>query len=118
MKGWLDKFESGGKMQEHQPNFNNSSVSLPEGLVGLGNNTKGRNYSPAWGGQFEDGGTVPKSMRKQYIRHGAPSEGKYAKKTLPSAKEGTALQLTKLNQLTNFTNYNTKQPGGWLSKYE
>ena len=25
--------------------------------------------------------------------------------------------LVKLNQLTNFTNYNTKQPGGWLDKY-
>jgi hypothetical protein len=22
--------------------------------------------------------------------------------------------LQKLDQLTNFTNYNTKQPGGWL----
>jgi hypothetical protein len=27
-------------------------------------------------------------------------------------------QLTMLDQLTNFTNYNTKQPGSWLSKYE
>ena len=27
-------------------------------------------------------------------------------------------QLVKLDQLTNFTNYNTKQPGGWLDKYE
>ena len=27
-------------------------------------------------------------------------------------------QLEKLDQLTNFTNYNTKQPGGWLDKYE
>ena len=27
-------------------------------------------------------------------------------------------QLTKLDQLTNFTNYNTKQPGGWLDKYQ
>ena len=25
--------------------------------------------------------------------------------------------LVKLDQLTNFTNYNTKQPGGWLDKY-
>ncbi|BCU97871.1 MAG: hypothetical protein CM15mV19_1180 [uncultured marine virus] len=25
--------------------------------------------------------------------------------------------LVKLNQLTNFTNYNTPQPGGWLEKY-
>jgi hypothetical protein len=27
-------------------------------------------------------------------------------------------QLTKLDQLSNFTNYNTKQPGGWLDKYQ
>jgi hypothetical protein len=26
--------------------------------------------------------------------------------------------LVKLDQLTNFTNYNTKQPGGWLDKYQ
>ena len=36
----------------------------------------------------------------------------------PMMREGGALQLTKLDQLTNFTNYNTKQPGGWLDKYQ
>ena len=25
----------------------------------MGNNTKGRNYSPAWGGQFQNGGKAP-----------------------------------------------------------
>ena len=34
----------------------------------------------------------------------------------PMMKQGG--QLTKLDQLTNFTNYNTKQPGGWLDKYQ
>jgi hypothetical protein len=52
MKGWLDNF---GKAD----NANDSNVSLPEGFVGLGYNTKGRNYSPAWGGQFQDGGIIP-----------------------------------------------------------
>jgi len=33
----------------------------------------------------------------------------------PLVKNGK--ELVKLNQLTNFTNYNTKQPGGWLEKY-
>lgn len=33
----------------------------------------------------------------------------------PLAKNGK--ELVKLNQLTNFTNYNTKQSGGWLDKY-
>ncbi len=27
-------------------------------------------------------------------------------------------ELVKLDQLTNFTNYNTPQPGGWLNKYQ
>ena len=34
----------------------------------------------------------------------------------PMMKQGG--QLTKLDQLLNFTNYNTKQPGGWLDKYQ
>ena len=56
--GWLDSYEDGGTMQEHQENYNDSSVSLPEGFEGEGYNTKGRNYSPAWGGQFQDGGEI------------------------------------------------------------
>ena len=43
--GWLD-------------NYNDSSVSVPEGYEGEGYSTKGRNYSPAWGGQFQMGGSV------------------------------------------------------------
>jgi hypothetical protein len=57
--GWLDQYADGGTMQEHQENYNDASVSLPEGFVGMGNDTSGRNYSPAWGGQFEDGGEIP-----------------------------------------------------------
>ena len=56
--GWLDSYADGGTMQEHQENYNDPYVSLPEGFVGMGNNTKGRNYSPAWGGQFQMGGEV------------------------------------------------------------
>jgi hypothetical protein len=43
--GWLD-------------NYNDYKVSAPEGMVGDGFSNVGRNYSPAWGGQFEDGGSV------------------------------------------------------------
>jgi hypothetical protein len=43
--GWLD-------------NYNDSSVSVPEGYEGEGYSTKGRNYSPAWGGQFQMGGNI------------------------------------------------------------
>jgi hypothetical protein len=34
----------------------------------------------------------------------------------PVAKNGKQLEL--LDQLSNFTNYNTPQKGGWLSKYQ
>jgi hypothetical protein len=49
--GWLDNY---GK----KPNPNEVDVSVGPGFVGMGNDTTGRNYSPAWGGQFEDGGYV------------------------------------------------------------
>jgi hypothetical protein len=52
MKGWLDNF---GKAD----NANDSNINLPEGFVGIGYDTKGRNYSPAWGGQFQYGGIIP-----------------------------------------------------------
>ena len=90
MKGWLDNF---GKAD----NANDSNVSLPEGFVGLGYNTKGRNYSPAWGGQFAMGGSIPGSVGFTYARTAgsAPSEGKYAKKTMASAQNGKGVQKNK-----------------------
>ena len=235
--GWLDKFDDGGEL-----NYNDYSISAPEGFQGDGYSNVGRNYSPAWGGQFQDGGflqpnsyKLPKGIKVPYadssselamsiggedgepaylipsfkygqplknpiaeymltgehlggpfktyqeadkweqeIRHPyvekgqsiptpiktwgemqmggsmpgavgftyartnspAPSNGPYAKKTKASAENGAEMkyyqegldfkpktisrdgsQLIKLDQLTNFTNYNTKQPGGWLDKY-
>jgi hypothetical protein len=87
--GWLDKYANGGKMQEYQENYNENSTSYPPGFVGMGNDTTGRNYSPAWGGQFAMGGSIPGSVGFTYARTGSiPSNGKYAKKTLPSAQDG------------------------------
>jgi hypothetical protein len=135
MKGWLDKYQDGGNMQEHQPNFNESHVSIPPNFEGLGHLITGRNWSPTWGGSFENGGNMPGSVGFSYARTGStPSEGKHARKTKPSAENGmnfyqhgldwkpkniskNGSQLTKLDQLTNFTNYNKPQPGGWLEKY-
>jgi hypothetical protein len=66
MKGWLDNY---GKAD----NANDSNVSVSEDFVGLGYNTKGRNYSSAWGGQFQDGGQlIPVSPMQQIIGQ-APS---------------------------------------------
>jgi hypothetical protein len=52
--GWLNKYDDGGV----QPNYNDASVSMSDDFVGLGYDTKGRNYSPAWGGQFQGGGKL------------------------------------------------------------
>ena len=63
-------------------------------------------------GISDTGDTQMMYPNQDYTYHGS-SVTEY-----PMMKEGGALQLTKLDQLTNFTNYNTKQPGGWLDKYQ
>lgn len=71
MANWLDKYEQGGMVLKQktkdnygkQSNYNDAKVSTPPGYVGLGYNTKGRNYSPAWGGQFQNGGGIPVSRK-------------------------------------------------------
>lgn len=80
--GWLDNY---GKTE----NANDGKSKGMPGFVGEGTTNKGRNYSPAWGGQFAMGGSLPGSVGFNYARTGAPSNGKYAKKTLPSAQNGT-----------------------------
>ena len=54
--GWMD-------------NYNDYKVSAPEGMVGDGFSNVGRNYSPAWGGQFQNGGPV-KPSQKNYKTQG------------------------------------------------
>jgi len=54
--GWLDKYNDGGPVQ---PNYNDYSVSAGPDFEGDGYSNVGRNYSPAWGGQFKEGGNVP-----------------------------------------------------------
>ena len=54
--GWLDKYNDGGPIQ---PNYNDYSVSAGPDFQGDGYSNVGRNYSPAWGGQFDDGGELP-----------------------------------------------------------
>jgi hypothetical protein len=96
MNNWLDKYENGGGVLKQKtkdnygkkPNPNDVDATLPPGFVGMGNNIKGRNYSPAWGGQFAMGGNLPGAVGNMYARHGAPSNGPYAKKTKASAQNG------------------------------
>ena len=66
MANWLSKYEQGGMVLKQkakdnygkQSNYNDAKVSTPPGYVGIGYDTTGRNYSPAWGGQFQKGGTL------------------------------------------------------------
>ena len=109
MANWLDKYEQGGMVlkQKTKDNYgkkanpNNPDVSLPPGFKGLAYNTKGRNYSPAWGGQFAMGGSLPGAVGFTYARTAgaAPSNGPYAKKTKASAQDGTNVKkpLVKLS---------------------
>jgi hypothetical protein len=100
--GWLDNYGE-------EDNYNDSQASAPEGMEGDGFSNVGRNYSPAWGGSFQMGGSVypvnyvpeaqtgmsmPGSVGFTYARTqgAAPSNGKYAKKTMASAQNGKEMQ--------------------------
>ena len=112
-------------LNEGQENYNESKVFIPNGFVGMGNSTKGFNFNSSWGGRWENGGILPYTPRTKNI----PSNGKYAKKTKASARDGKMLyfqqgldfqpktisangsELEKLDQLTNWTNYNIAEDG-------
>jgi hypothetical protein len=65
--GWLNKFDQGGLVLKQKtkdnygkkPNPNEVEASVGPDFVGLAYDTTGRNYSPAWGGQFQSGGRLP-----------------------------------------------------------
>jgi hypothetical protein len=99
--GWLNKFDQGGLVlkQKTKDNFdlkvnpNDVEASVGPGYVGDGYDTTGRNYSPAWGGQFAMGGSMPGAVGFTYARTAgsAPANGKYTKKTKASAQNGKKL---------------------------
>jgi len=104
MANWLDKYEQGGlvlkkKTKDNygkQGNYNDAQASVGPNFVGAGWNTKGRNYSPAWGGSFAAMGTsIPGSTGMMYARtiNPAPANGKYTKKTLASAQNGQEMKF-------------------------
>jgi len=103
MANWLNKYEQGGMVLKKKTkdnydlkaNPNDVKASVGPGYVGLGYDTTGRNYSPAWGGQFAMGGGIPGSVGFTYARtqSPAPSNGKYAKKTKASAQDGLLMNF-------------------------
>jgi hypothetical protein len=120
MAKWLDKYEQGGQVLKKKtkdnygkkPNPNEVDASVGPDFVGMGNNLKGRNYSPAWGGQFQMGGSLPGATGMMYARtvNPAPSNGKYAKKTKASAQNGEVLPAPRYNAQGKKYLYDTDDP--------
>jgi len=77
MANWLSKYEQGGLVLKKKTkdnygkkaNPNNVQASVGPDFVGLGYNIKGRNYSPAWGGQFQNGGNVAQEGKEVTYVH-------------------------------------------------
>jgi hypothetical protein len=75
MAKWLDKYEQGGLVLKKKTkdnydlkaNVNDVQASVGPGFVGAGYDTTGRNYSPAWGGQFQDGGSLWNTDRTAWV---------------------------------------------------
>jgi hypothetical protein len=108
--GWLDNYGT-------QANYNDSKATASPDMIGEGFSNVGRNYSPAWGGQFQTGGSIPGAVGFTYARtKGIPSEGPYAKKTLPSAQNGQEMQYYQ-NGL-DFKPKSISRDGAWLNKYD
>ena len=57
------------------------------------------------------------NARSRYEMYTVPKIYFTRLKTGGSINKADENSLVNLDQLTNFTNYNTKQPGGWLNKY-
>lgn len=99
--GGAQPYEQGGLILKKKtkdnygtkPNANDSNVSIGPNFVGQGY-TAYNWKSPAWGGQFQMGGSMPGSVGFMYARtqNPAPSNGKYTKKTQASAQNGQEMK--------------------------
>jgi len=69
MKGWLDNYGE-------EANANEGHSSAPKEWRGEGYSNVGRNYSPAWGGQFEEGGSLSDSGPGDNIFANSANKGK------------------------------------------
>ena len=103
--GWLSKYENGGVIEDDRGQW-----AHPGEVTKINSNNitmKGVNY-PVLG--ISDTGDKKMMQPGKDYKFDGNSVTEY-----PMAKDGKS--LVELDQLTNFTNYNTPQPGGWLNKY-
>ena len=104
--GWLDKFQEGGVIEDDRGQW-----AHPGKITKINSNNitmKGVNYPVL--GVSDTGDTKMMQPGVDNYKYDGNSVTEY-----PMAKDGKS--LVELDQLTNFTNYNTSQPGGWLNKY-
>jgi hypothetical protein len=103
--GWLSKYENGGVIEDDRGQW-----AHPGKVTKINSNNitmKGVNY-PVLG--------ISDTGDRKMMQPGKDYKFKGNSVTeFPMARDGKS--LVELNQLTNFTNYNTPQPGGWLDKY-
>ena len=130
-EGYQKNYETPGTIEHEAHRV--IQPKLEEELLNLGRQNFRNRYSMAMGG------SMPGAVGFTYARtiNPAPSKGPYGKKTVASAQNGTEMryyqegldfkpktiskngsELKKLDQLTNFTNYNPTKPSGWLEKYQ
>ena len=104
--GWLSKYQEGGIIEDDRGQW-----AHPGEITKINSNNitmKGVNYPVL--GISDTGDTKMMQPGVDNYKYDGNSVTEY-----PMAKDGKS--LVELNQLTNFTNYNTPQPGGWLDKY-
>ena len=104
--GWLSKYENGGVIEDDRGQW-----AHPGEVTKINSNNitmKGVNYPVL--GVSDTGDTKMMQPGVENYTYDGSSVTEY-----PMAKDGKS--LVELDQLTNFTNYNTPQPGGWLDKY-
>jgi hypothetical protein len=108
--GWLDSYEEGGVIKDDMGQWNHpgeiteigspyiTMQGVPYPVLGISNTGDVQMMYPEEEYEF-DGEKV--------------TEFPMAKNGMRQEQKG----LVNLDQLTNFTNYNKPQPGGWLNKY-
>ena len=93
-KGWLDKYGE-------EINANEGHSSAPKEWMGEGYSNVGRDYSPAWGGQFKDGGKK------------GPGDGLIS---LPNAQRFTFLEPTSSKLPIGYANVPSNIPSSELAQ--
>jgi hypothetical protein len=91
--GWLD-------------NYNDSQASAPEGMIGDGYSNVGRNFSPAWGGQFLDGGKL-KNLPKVESFYKKPLDPKKETRNIVKDKTSTKPVINERLAVKELNNINS-----------